>query len=124
MDNEYITKNLHEMYEKIRCGKQIIIYNLADSKLLDKLLKLLILKTGTVEIWSSVKCRADGDLDLLHVTSIDGLEEVIRMYKTYEFTDKIIMVSDDNNYPCIYNYVKQKLITEEEMIEAILSKIG
>lgn len=122
MDNEYITKNLREMYEKIRCGKQIIIYNLADTELLDKLLKLLILKTETVEIWSSVKSCVNGDL--LHVTSRDGLKDVIRMYKTYEFTDKIIIVSDDNNYPCIYNYVKQKVITEEEMIEAILSKIG
>lgn len=44
------------------------------------------------------------------------------LYRLYDFSDKVQLLVDDGSFPGILNYVKTGVITEEEMIKAILYK--
>lgn len=54
------------------------------------------------------------------VFSIDEMEYLSNVVRLYEFSDKIIFFSDDSVYPGIRNYVNQGILTEKEMVEALL----
>lgn len=43
-----------------------------------------------------------------------------KYYYLYEYTDSISVLEDNPLYPCLINYVKTGILTEEEMIEALL----
>ena len=43
-----------------------------------------------------------------------------KLYHTYEFSDHIHFVALNDQYGSLFNYVKTGLLTEEEMIEALL----
>ena len=45
--------------------------------------------------------------------------EILDLYRTYEFSDRVIFISNDSNYGTLYNYVRAGIITEREFIEAI-----
>ncbi len=41
-------------------------------------------------------------------------------YRLYEYTDDICVLEDNPLYPGLINYVKTGMLTEEEMIQALL----
>lgn len=41
-------------------------------------------------------------------------------YYLYEFSDKYRLISDSPIYPNLFNYLKTGLLTEEELLEALL----
>jgi hypothetical protein len=45
-------------------------------------------------------------------------------YYLYEFTDKMIVLSDVSFCPSIKNYVSNGILTEEELINSLLYKMG
>lgn len=47
-------------------------------------------------------------------------EKLISLYKTYEFSDEIILVNEDiTSYPSLYNYVNTGILSKEELEELI-----
>ena len=48
------------------------------------------------------------------------IEEYKKYYRLYEYTDDICVLEDNPLYPGIINYVKTGLLTEKEMVEALL----
>lgn len=50
---------------------------------------------------------------------IDGFDS-IRDYYCYEFSDKIIVLCKDMNYPTLLNYYENKIISKNQLIEALL----
>lgn len=56
--------------------------------------------------------------------SEDFMSGLLDCYYLYEFTDKIIVLSDVSFCPGIKNYVSNGILTEEEMINSLLYKIG
>lgn len=47
-------------------------------------------------------------------------ERLMKLYLTYEFSDRFQMLAHDNNFGNIFNYVKTGVMTLEEVFEAIL----
>lgn len=49
--------------------------------------------------------------------------EILEVYRMYDFSDKVFVVSDSNQYGSIFNYVRNGIMTKQEMAEALLCKI-
>ena len=49
-------------------------------------------------------------------------EEFKGFYYLYEYSDNINVITDNPQYPTLLNYVKTGLLTEDEMLEALLHK--
>ena len=47
-------------------------------------------------------------------------EEVMDLYRMYEFSDRFIALQESGQYGSIWNYVRQGIITEEEALRAVL----
>lgn len=43
------------------------------------------------------------------------------LYLTYEFSDRFVLVSEQEQYGTIFNYVDTGILTEKEAVKAILS---
>lgn len=56
-----------------------------------------------------------------HYISSEKLRVILDLYYTYEFSDKIHLISDqENKYANIFNFVKTGVLTKEEAFEALL----
>lgn len=54
--------------------------------------------------------------------NVEQLNQFKKYYYLYEYSDKIQLIVDNPQYPSMLNYVKTGLLTEEEMIQALLYK--
>lgn len=45
----------------------------------------------------------------------------IDLYHTYDFSDKVISLENSPCYGSLFNYVKTGIMTEEEMLDALLN---
>lgn len=52
----------------------------------------------------------------------DDLKNIEKYYYLYEYSDDITVITDNPQYPSMLNYVKTGILTEEEMIQALLYK--
>ena len=48
------------------------------------------------------------------------MNEVMKIYHMYEFTDKMHIVSENLQYPSILNYLTTGMLTDEEFYKALL----
>ena len=53
----------------------------------------------------------------------DDMNEIISIYHMYDFCDRITIVTDGLQYGNLYNYVRNGLLTKEEMVDALLHNI-
>ena len=52
--------------------------------------------------------------------SYQEMEEFVALYYTYEFSDRITLISDSGQYSGLLNYLLTGLLTEEEFCRALL----
>lgn len=48
------------------------------------------------------------------------MDKLLEIYRLYDFSDKITVVSESNQYGTLLNYVKTGILTMEEMVDALL----
>lgn len=119
-----VKKEIKNEIEKLLCSySTIIICNEINDNLVTATVKLIKEK----KLNNAVLVFEDFDYvevpEVLNVSKeiLNGFREY---YNLYEYTDKIVMFTDDTCYPGISNYVAQGIITEDEMLEALLYKIS
>lgn len=54
------------------------------------------------------------------VLPVDKYKELVELYYTYEFSDRIRMIGEYRQHGSLMNYVSHGLLTEQEMFESIL----
>ena len=93
---------------------KVILFNCMDKELL-RLIRNELKKRNSINtnIWQSIENTSD-------YISQSKMDEVIEMYQTYDFSNKVSVISESNQCGSILNYVKNGILTEEEMIEVIL----
>lgn len=118
-----ITNNeVCSLYELISQGFKIILFDSDDSVLLASISSILNAQDMVkVKIWHSIETFLDSNCIVL--ISRKQLDNVLQLYRLYDFSDRVITVSDNFQYGSLYNYMKTGIITKEEMIEALLYKI-
>lgn len=52
-------------------------------------------------------------------TSVREQAALLSLYRSYEVSDKLFLLSDSQNYGSTWNYVNSGMITEQEMFEAM-----
>ncbi len=110
---------IKELKEAMQSGTNIFIYNLDEMGFLNRLVQDIKERHRNILIWSR---QVDGDMEKVidRMLSAEEMSELLLLYRRYEFTDKLIFISDDLYYPNILNYVRQGLLSKEEVTEALL----
>ena len=66
------------------------------------------------------ECAEDFDRDFIVGLGMEDFFELTNLYSKYEFSNRISLLSREANYGSLFNYLDTGLITEDEMITAIL----
>ncbi len=72
------------------------------------------------EIWHSMQIESENDS--VKYLRPEYLKEILNIYRLYDFSDKVTIISENSQYGSLFNYVKNGILTVEEMAEAILFK--
>ena len=113
---------IYKIEYKINNGKKIIITDSQNKKIIDLLCSGMIENDlSMMEIWHCIDSQKDKKM-LHHISEME-MNELKKMHCLYDFSDKIIFVSDSNQYGTLFNYVKTGILTEQEMVNALLYKI-
>ena len=109
------TGALNRLKELIAAGKKVIIFNYNDQGLLYSLRDGLSQKKyANVEIWQCFEEMSD-------YISRDEIDNILEMYHMYDFSDKVLVISDPDQFGSVFNYVKNGILSKEEMVKAVLA---
>ncbi len=116
-DLNYISK----LKKIIADGTQLILMEYKSVKLL----KLISEELGkrnicNVEVWHcimDVPC-----FEHTKLVSQEQMNKTLKLYQLYCFSDKVTVVSDAFQHGNLLNYVKNNIITEEELVAALIHK--
>ena len=111
-----IISNLEEF---LNGERKVLIFNHSDKTLFGIIRKSIEKRSPkNIEIWHCMDDTSE-DIFFKHI-SFEEMEEILNLYRMYEFSDKITVLSEDIQYANMINYVKAGLLTPEEMVEALL----
>lgn len=116
-DRNCILKRMENVLDNDK--KRIILYCLNDEKMLSLLIKEISDKRiDNIIVFQSVT----KSLDSLNTTFIDRkeLESVLDFYNLYDFSNKISVINESDQYGNMLNYVRSGVLSREEMVEALL----
>ena len=108
--------------KSINKGNIIILFNMHDKEVLSLLSEILQLRSMVnIEVWQcddeSIKAAP------IRFISKQDMEEILNVYHMYDFSDKITVISNNDQYASMFNYLKTGILTKQEMVEALLYKL-
>ena len=106
----------------INDGKKVLIFDADDLDILHLIYDGLKYQEITdVEIWHCIEEASD--YKYLTYIMRKEMDEILETYNMYDFSDKVIVVSNSNQYGCLFNYVKTGILTKQEMVDSLLYNI-
>lgn len=106
----------------INDGKKVLIFDDDDSDILHLIYDGLKYKEiMNVEIWHCIEEASDYKYSTYIMRK--EMDEILEIYNMYDFSDKVIVVSNSNQYGSLFNYVKTGILTKQEMVDSLLYKI-
>ena len=57
----------------------------------------------------------------IYVASNEEVQIILELYKTYDSSNKLIICTDENNCGSLWNYYDNGILSEEELVEALLT---
>ncbi len=113
------SETVSRLEKKINSGIWVLLVDLQEDSFLDMLCKRLQ-KHGVrrCEVWHC--CTEKQGYDNTRLLARAEMEELLSLYRLYEFSDKVTVISETTQYGGLINYVKNGLFTPEEMVDAIL----
>lgn len=119
MNNIKIRERLNT---SITSGNKVIILDYDSLDIIHLLCKVLVSKNiSNVEIWQSIEEKTNSEH--AKYVSKEDIDNVINIYRMYDFSDKVFVVSDTDQYGSMFNYVKNGIVSKQEMVDALLYKI-
>jgi|GEM_PF-2817025 len=124
------TNVINNLERALNAGKKMLICNIRRKSVLEKLTTIILEKNCDILLWT---IQIDGMEDFLsdeypkvdRILSQIEMDELISLYHLYEFTDKIIFLSEAQcNYPSLMNFVRLGILSEDEMLEALIYSIA
>jgi len=118
-----VSDDLKKLGMLIEDGKKIILFDCADTKLLKYIVQWIIeCKIADLVIWQSIeKSLTDEYVEFI---SKKTMCDIVSMYHMYDFSDKVLLVSNITQYGSLFNYVNTGIFTKQEMVDALLYKIS
>ena len=113
-----------DMLERtVNSGTRIILYDSTELELLELLCsKFKESELSDVELWHCMEeYKACGNERVtLKIITREQMDEIITIYRLYDFSDRVSVVSDSWQFGSLFNYVKMGIITGNELISAFL----
>jgi hypothetical protein len=106
----------------INSHKAVIVCNGADSRDIVTAFAAA-LKESKSEVIVVTDEETETDASIMKVSK-DFMSALLEYYYLYEFTDKIIIISDYCFCPNIKNYISSGILTADELVKSILYKVG
>ncbi len=117
----YKSRIICSMENLINTGKKIIIYDCSDEGLLESLYAdIKDRKMNEIEIWHNLK--ENNQYNSLRWITREEMDEIIDIYRLYDFSDKVMLINTTSQYGSLFNYINENLLTKDEVSEAILHK--
>lgn len=116
---DFYIKISKQVEDIIAAGYKIVLCDIKQDKIINELQK--VEKYGNIKLY--ICSRHAVNYSNCNSTFYTYQEEFKMLYSMYEFTDKLILLSDNTCYPTLMNYVKQGILTIDEFIEAIIYKL-
>lgn len=113
---------LKEIEQMLNDYTVIVCNGICDESFLKTVIEVIEKKGLMVKIVSAYDIVSDKPA--INIVSREYVATITKMYCMYHFTDKIYMLSDALEYPSMGNYVHQGILSQNELIEALLYKIG
>lgn len=116
-------KAISILNQSLNNKKTVFLFNHSDQELITLILAI-IKDRGfqNVEIWHCIDGLVD-DGCLRHV-STRQMDDLIRLYYLYCFSDKVMVISDSCQYGSLFNYVNNGILSKEEMVEGLLFSVS
>ncbi len=67
--------------------------------------------------WKDLAISLYGNRDRVRIISDS---ELLKLYWTYEFSDRFIVLDDNNRYGSVWNYVREGILSAEEALESLI----
>lgn len=110
------------LHTSIYTGKIVVLFDHNGIDIMQLLCKELVSrKTPNVEIWQSIGEELNAELS--KYVSKEIIDKAIDIYRMYDFSDKVFVISDSDQYGSMFNYLKTGILTKQEMVDALLYKI-
>lgn len=109
-----------EIANRINNRKKVIIVDSSNKDFVRMLCRELENHESNAEVWHLFEIM-DGNREL-HLSQ-DEMKDVLELYRLYDFSDKVYVISDYGDCGSLFNYVKTGILTEQEMVDALLYKI-
>lgn len=90
-----------------------IVDRLCDSEAVQKTQKRLA-------IFSTVNYPKRRGNHVYVTVSEKEMKDLLEIYRTYEFSDKLTLLADSKNYGTMWNYVDSGILTPNDVFEALL----
>jgi hypothetical protein len=114
--NEEFVQELNELVNE---GKKIIIFNSQKLPLLRIMITTLMHERyKDILFWHTSELTSSA-VNIKHITQ-EQMLQFLDLYYLYDFSDKVIVVSDSELYGSLNNYLNTEIITLEEIAEALL----
>ena len=101
--------------------KKYILFCCSDMELL-KLLKKSIKEYKLYHFIILQSFEVDLTDEYVRFVSNRFMSEILSIYRMYNFSDKVLVVSDSDQYGSMFNYVKTGILTRSEMVNVLLYK--
>lgn len=115
--------NKNQIIEKLNAsiclGSIIIVFDLDNLDFLQLLSARMVSQNITnMEIWQAIEEKSSSQISIY--VSKEVVDNTIKINRMYDFSDKVLVLSNSEQYGSLYDYVKTGILTMEEMADALL----
>lgn len=108
--------------DTLRSGDHLILYCNDDKLLLEFLLEYIQIKSPKTKVLHCIENIAERGC--AQYLNRNMMQDILSLYRLYEFSDKAVTVFDTDQYGSLFNFVKTGILTKQEMVDALLYKIS
>lgn len=113
---------LRELKKEIENGKKILIFNISDVDLLKSIDDAIKgNKIINLVVWQSTE-ESFRNGYVKYITN-EMINEALSMYRMYDFSDKVFVISDSDRYGSLLNYDVSGILTKNEIAYALIADI-
>ncbi len=108
--------------EEVLSAKTIILFDCGKRDYLDLLVKEINGRNLTnVEVWHGLDGISDNDK--IKKKSVNQISEILKLYRLYDFSDRLFVISETSQYGNLFNYEENGVLSPEELVEAWLTNL-
>ncbi|MBR3516858.1 MAG: hypothetical protein IKO10_11140 [Lachnospiraceae bacterium] len=113
-------KILYEINKIVRSKVLVVIDQVEPGYMENFFCDLWLMRHDDIEVWHNNELFPNNEI--VRFVSREELDAALDLYRLYDFSDKVIVMSDTELYGTLFNYIKTQIITPKELAEILLLK--